>query len=107
MDMQTAQAFASKMYKYSYWLQTPESPAFIPSLGWTIFDPRGSVVLSAVFDQPKMLTPKEAATISLRDFARLWRVSSSLRRLIFGLLPWPEIDCEYNSSSQCIWHCSR
>ena len=59
---------------YSH-LQVVEGPAFVPSQGWTTFDPRGSVVLSAVFDHPKTLKPEEAATIPLRDYARLWTVT--------------------------------
>ena len=53
-------------------MQTDESPIFIPSLGWTSFDPRGSVVLCVVFDPPKKLSAKQAATITLRDHAKLW-----------------------------------
>jgi len=52
--------------------QTDETPIFIPSLGWTSFDPRGSVVLCAVFDPPRKLTAQQAATITLRDHAKLW-----------------------------------
>lgn len=53
-------------------VQTDETPIFIPSLGWTSFDPRGCVVLCVVFDPPKKLTAKQAATITLRDHAKLW-----------------------------------
>ena len=53
-------------------MQTDETPIFIPSLGWTSFDPRGSVVLCVVFDEPRKLTAKQAASITLRDHAKLW-----------------------------------
>ena len=53
-------------------VQTDETPIFIPSLGWTSFDPRGSVVLCVVFDEPKKLAAKQAAGITLRDHAKLW-----------------------------------
>ena len=66
------------------YLQAVEIPAFVPSQGWTTFDPRGSVVLSAVFDHPKTLKPKEAATISLRDYARLWTVITHTIFLALG-----------------------
>lgn len=56
--------------------QDQQIPPFVPSKGWSAFNPRGNVVLSAVFDQPKSLSPNEAGMISLEDIARLWTVRS-------------------------------
>lgn len=57
-----------------YVAQKPSEPVFIPALGWRSFDPKGSIVLSVVFDQPRKLTSEQVNRISVRDHCRLWRV---------------------------------
>lgn len=83
-------------------LQTKSSPIFIPALGWTSFEPKGSIVLSAIFSSPKKMSAEEVARISLRDHMRLWKVRDLLfreqtfqfRRLTYrrnALLHWKEV----------------
>lgn len=45
-------------------------------MGWTSFDPRGSIVLNAIFDTPLKLNPMQVARLTLTEVAKLWRVRS-------------------------------
>jgi hypothetical protein len=49
-------------------------PTFTPAQGWTEFNPRGGMVLLAIFQPPRRLTHRQIMALSLRDVSKIMAV---------------------------------